>query len=57
MQHYKFHKEKNAKIYLNNLHFQKETGEHGIRDFMVEHAFERFFGYLCKKNNYLIVHS
>ncbi len=57
MQHYKFHKEKNAKVYLNNLHFQKETGEHGIRDFMVEHAFERFFGYLCKKNNYLIVHS
>lgn len=39
----------------NNLHLQKNTKKSGLRDFMKEHAFERLFGYICKKNNLNII--
>ena len=43
------------KNYKNNLDFQKKTACSGMRDFMIEHALERFFGYLCKKNDLTMV--
>ena len=48
----KHYNENSKKNYRNNLEFQKKTSCSGMRDFMIEHALERFFGYLCKKNNY-----
>jgi hypothetical protein len=37
--------------YCNNLKYQKYNTENlGIRDYMIEHAYERLFGYFCKKN-------
>lgn len=50
--HYEENLEKNFK---NNLDFQKKTNCSGMRDFMIEHALERFFGYLCKKYNYNMI--
>ena len=41
--------------YSNNLNYQIKTGKPGLRDCMVEHAFERLFGYICKKMGYNIV--
>jgi hypothetical protein len=39
----------------NNLSLQIKTGRGGLRDSMIEHAMERLFGYIIKKNNYEIV--
>ena len=50
--HYNKYSEKN---YKNNLDFQNKTGCSGMRDFMIEHALERFFGYLCRKNNLTMI--
>ena len=41
--------------YCNNLNYQIKTGKPGLRDCMVEHAFERLFGYICKKLGYNII--
>ena len=51
----KHYKENSKKNYKNNLDFQKKTACSGMRDFMIEHALERFFGYLCKKNDLTMV--
>ena len=39
----------------NNLSMQCKTNCSGMRDFMLEHALERFFGYLAKYQNYKII--
>jgi len=50
------HYDKNKKTnYGNNLELQKKTNCSGMRDFMLEHALERFFGYLNKNKNYTMV--
>jgi hypothetical protein len=41
--------------YPNNLNCSLKKKELGLRDCMIEHAMERIFGYICKKNNLLIV--
>jgi hypothetical protein len=41
--------------YPNNINYQIRTNKSGLRDCMIEHAFERLFGYICKKNNLDIV--
>lgn len=41
--------------YGNNLSMQCKTNCSGMRDFMLEHALERFFGYLAKYQNYQII--
>jgi hypothetical protein len=41
--------------YSNNLNYQIKTGKPGLRDCMVEHAFERLFGYICRKEGYNIL--
>lgn len=41
--------------YCNNINYQRKTNKAGLRDCMVEHAFERFFGYICKKNGLSII--
>ena len=41
----------------NNLSMQCKTNCSGMRDFMLEHALERFFGYLAKYQNYQIIKS
>ena len=51
-EHYIKNKSKN---YGNNLELQKKTQCSGMRDFMIEHALERFFGYLNKKKKYSMV--
>jgi hypothetical protein len=43
--------------YLNNLNYQIRTGNTGIRDYMIEHALERFFGYIVKKYNMEIINT
>jgi hypothetical protein len=44
-------------LYCNNIKLQHNTGytNLGMRDFMIEHAYERLFGYMCKKNNLKII--
>jgi len=51
-QHYLKNKHKN---HGNNLELQKKTECSGMRDFMIEHALERFFGYLNKNKNYIMI--
>ena len=51
-QHYLKNKHKN---HGNNLELQKKTECSGMRDFMIEHALERFFGYLNKNKNYTMI--
>jgi hypothetical protein len=41
--------------YPNNINYNLKTNKPGLRDSMVEHAMERLFGYICKKNNLSIV--
>ena len=41
--------------YSNNISYNVKTGKPGLRDSMMEHAVERLFGYICKKNNYEII--
>ena len=41
--------------YPNNLSYNIKTNNPGLRDCMIEHAVERLFGYICKKNNLNIV--
>lgn len=41
--------------YPNNIAYTIKTGKPGLRDYMIEHAIERLFGYLCKKNNLLLI--
>ena len=41
--------------YPNNISYNLKTGKSGLRDCMIEHAIERLFGYICKKNNYEII--
>lgn len=45
-------------LYGNNIKLQKNTdyNDLGIRDFMIEHGYERLFGYMCKKNNLKIIY-
>ena len=43
------------KKYPNNISYSLKTNKLGLRDCMVEHAMERLFGYICKKNNLEIV--
>ena len=43
------------KNFGNNLELQYKTDCQGMRDFMIEHALERFFGYLNKNMNYTMV--
>lgn len=50
--HYNKNKSTN---YGNNLELQKKTNCSGMRDFMIEHALERFFGYLNKNKKYTMV--
>lgn len=45
----------NSNNYGNNLSMQCKTDCSGMRDFMLEHALERFFGYLAKYQNYQII--
>lgn len=52
IQHYKDNKNTN---YGNNLELQKKTNCSGMRDFMLEHALERFFGYLNRSKGYSMV--
>ena len=52
VEHWKNNKGKN---FGNNLELQYKTGCQGMRDFMIEHALERFFGYLNKNKNYTMV--
>ena len=49
-----YQKNKNSN-YGNNLELQHKTNCSGMRDFMIEHAMERFFGYLNKNKNYKMV--
>ena len=49
--HWKKNKHKN---FGNNLELQYKTGCLGMRDFMMEHALERFFGYLNKNKKYIM---
>ena len=47
---------KNIKTrYPNNMSYSLKTNKSGLRDCMIEHAMERLFGYICKKNNLNIV--
>ena len=41
--------------YPNNINYTVRTNHQGLRDCMLEHAMERLFGYICKKNNLDIV--
>lgn len=41
--------------YPNNINYNLKTNKPGLRDSMIEHAMERLFGYICKKNNLSIV--
>jgi hypothetical protein len=50
--HFAKHRSSN---YGNNLELQKKTNCSGMRDFMIEHALERFFGYLNKNKKYKMV--
>ena len=52
IEHYKKNKDTN---YGNNLELQKKTQCSGMRDFMIEHALERFFGYLNRNKGYSMV--
>jgi hypothetical protein len=36
--------------YSNNINYTMITSKPGLRDCMLEHAIERLFGYICKKN-------
>ena len=49
------HYKNNKQNYGNNLIMQYKTNCSGMRDFMLEHALERFLGYLCKYKNYKII--
>ena len=40
--------------FSNNLNYQTVEKKSGLRDYMIEHAFERLFGYFCRKCNLLI---
>jgi len=44
-------------FYCNNTKLQHSTNYNnlGIRDFMIEHGYERLFGYMCRKNNLSII--
>ena len=52
IEHWNNNREKN---FGNNLELQYKTDCQGMRDFMLEHALERFFGYLNKNKNYTMV--
>ena len=41
--------------YPNNIKYQVKTNKGGLRDCMIEHSFERLFGYICKRNGLDIV--
>lgn len=49
-----YNSNKNNK-FPNNISYNLKTGKPGLRDCMIEHAMERLFGYICKKNNSLII--
>jgi hypothetical protein len=52
------HYELNKHIHSpNNLHYTSVKKEKGLRDCMLEHAIERFFGYLCIKQNLKLINS
>lgn len=46
--------DKNNK-FPNNINYNLKTGKSGLRDSMIEHAMERLFGYICKRNNNNII--
>jgi hypothetical protein len=39
----------------NNVAYQIKTGKLGLRDCMIEHSFERLFGYMCRKAGLFII--
>lgn len=41
--------------YPNNLNYSFKTNTDGLRDSMIEHAFERVIGYICKKEGLEII--
>jgi hypothetical protein len=41
--------------YTNNINYTMRSGNSGLRDHMIEHAMERFFGYMCKINHLDII--
>jgi hypothetical protein len=41
--------------YPNNINYCIRTNKPGLRDYMIEHALERLFGYMCKKLNLEII--
>jgi hypothetical protein len=41
--------------YPNNLNYSLKTNTDGLRDSMIEHAFERVIGYICKKQELEII--
>jgi hypothetical protein len=49
------HYNSNPDNYKNSLNYYIRTKDLKYRDYMIEHAYERFFGYIIKKNNLLIV--
>ena len=51
-----FNSDKNNR-YVNNLNYQLKTNNSGLRDYMLEHAMERFFGYIIKQNNLDIIYT
>jgi hypothetical protein len=51
----KNHYKNNKSNFGNNLIMQSKTKCLGMRDFMFEHALERFFGYMCKYNDLIII--
>jgi hypothetical protein len=53
-EHYELNKHTHSP---NNLHYSTVKKDRGLRDCMIEHAIERFFGYLCIKQNLKLINS
>lgn len=49
------HYNSNPDNYKNSLNYFIRTKDFNHRDFMIEHAYERFLGYIIKKNNLSII--
>lgn len=49
------HYNSNPDNYKNSLNYYVRTKDFNHRDFMIEHAYERFLGYIIKKNNLSII--
>jgi hypothetical protein len=49
------YKNNKSERYCNNLNYNNITNKPGLRDAMIEHAFERFIGYMCNKSGLRII--